>query len=142
MFVLCKANDPTLGQFIIFSSRPFTVEEMGLEKVSELSFDKENLTFEESQYNKYPIIEYLDFMLRMMNPKTRTITHVLSECNIETVDAIHLEYHRIQNKTSKLSRSQREKLLVQYNRLRLPDEEIPIAAPVDDFPVNNEESGS
>lgn len=139
MFILC--NSTKQEKVILFYNKPFTVEEFGLTKIEELDFDKENFTFVNSDYNNYPIMSYLDLLLRTMNFKTRTVSHVLSECNIETINELHIEYVRIENKASRLSKSQREKVIFQYNLIKLPDEEAPDTSTptVPDAPVSTGE---
>lgn len=141
MFTLCTTNKTKDPEIIIFSTKPFKLEGVGLKKIEDLSFDRENISFFDPKYNVYPIVHYVDFMFRVYNIRKRTTSHILDELGINTIDKIVLEYHRILNKTSHLSRSERDHVVLQYNRLKAKDEEVPtIDAP--DAPVESDESGS
>lgn len=67
--------------------------------------------------NRLPILQLNEFILRIFNPKKRTTTHILGENGIDCWAQIENEYNLIQSKQSKLSKTQRDKVIERYNEI-------------------------
>lgn len=67
--------------------------------------------------NRLPILQLNEFILRIFNPKRRTTTHILGENGIDCWAQIENEYNLIQSKQSKLSKTQRDKVIERYNEI-------------------------
>ena len=112
MFRLVNFKDSKLSNFILFDSNEFKPEDFNLEDYGEIESDKL-----ESDYQFIPILSLNDFLLRSIRPKERTISHILSECGIENYKSLLEEKKLIDSKQSKLSKSQRDNVLIRLNQI-------------------------
>lgn len=112
MFYICQVPNHTDDAFILYDKKEFNPDEFQLIKVKEISF--EELI---SDYKKLPILQLNEFILRIFNPKKRTTTHILGENHIDCWAQIENEYNLIQSKQSKLSKTQRDKVIERYNEI-------------------------
>ena len=96
MFKLVKLPESNLPGIILFDSREFKPADYNLVEVKELTLDDIK-----SEYASAPIMSLMDFMLRTVRPKERTVSHILSECGIETFKALENENNLINLKQSK-----------------------------------------
>ena len=110
MFALCHYKDDTLN-FILYSKDDFkdVTEQMNIEIEKEITFEEFN-----KDYSFHPLMSLNDLILRSLNQKARTNTHVLNELNISCWQKLSDEYNKIQEKKSSLSRSQREMVVKTY----------------------------
>ena len=111
MFALCHFKDET-NSFVLFDKKDIkeVTKEMNIEV--EETFNIEKL---EKDFSLCPLLSLNDLILRMLNKKARTVTHVLDEVGISCWAKLNNEYSKIQEKKSYLSRSQREMVISQYN---------------------------
>lgn len=110
MFALCHCKNDEL-KFVLFDKDDIKeiVQQMDIEVEQEFGFEE----FDKN-YSFYPLMSLQDLLLRTINKKARTITHVLDELGISCWMKIKQEYTKIQEKTSSLSRSHREMLEQQH----------------------------
>lgn len=111
MFALCHFKDET-NSFVLFDKKDIAevTKEMNIEVEKDFDFEE----FDKN-YSLYPLLSLNDLILRMLNKKARTITHVLDEVGISCWVKLKNEFSKIQEKKSYLSRSQREMVISQYN---------------------------
>lgn len=111
MFVVCHFKD-TEEKFILYDKNDLKeiTQHMNIEIDKELSFDELK-----NEYASFPLIYTNDMILRGMNKKARTNTHVLDELNLSNFNALEREYNKVLNKKSYLSKSQRDIVVEQYN---------------------------
>lgn len=111
--VICHIpNDEQLGNFILFDNKEFKPEDFNLEKIEEIGLEDVK-----TKHRNLPILELNDFLLRTLRPKSRTVTHILSENKIETFSDLEYQRDLISQKKSNLSRSQREMVLQRYDEI-------------------------
>ena len=113
MFVQCHLpnNDQ---KFLLYDVTDFDVKELGLE-LEDVEVIEPNKIM--SEYDEIPILNLNDFLLRLLNQKARTTTHILAELGIETLYHLTANKLLIDKKQSKLSRSQREMVVQRYNEI-------------------------
>lgn len=114
MFVSCHLpNNEDL--FILYDAKDFDAKELGLnlEKITVLEPQK-ILT----DYSIFPILNLNEFLLRVIRPKERTITHKLGELGLDSFAALANEVDLIYAKKSNLSKSQRDMVLQRYNEIK------------------------
>ena len=113
MFALCKFKDKDFN-FVLYDIEDFKelAEDINIEIEKELSFEEF-----EKDYSFYPMLYVNDLILRSFNNRSRTSSHILDELGISCWIKLKNEYNLIQEKKSKLSRSQREILTHLYNRV-------------------------
>lgn len=123
MFCLCHFKDNE-NHFILYDKNDLKeiAEQMHIEIEGEVSFEELK-----RNYASYPMVYVNDLILRSLNRRARTVTHVLDELNISCWAALKKEFDRIQEKKSKLSRSQRELVVNQYNFITNLDD-VPVTS--------------
>lgn len=109
MFKLVKYNDK-LPQIIIFDAKDFKASDFNLEEIKDITLDELK-----SEYVFTPIMSLNDLLLRVLRPKERTVSHVLSECGIECFAALDVEQTKVNLKASKLSSNHRKLVVDRYN---------------------------
>lgn len=114
MFIVCHPKDQSEDRFILFDKKDINLEELELP----LELD-EVIQFEDliSKYRLLPILSLNEFLLRIINPKYRTATHILGEIGINSFFELEEEYNKIEMKKSNLSKSQRDIVVKRYNEL-------------------------
>ena len=114
MFALCNFKN-TEDKFVLADKQDFKEVAEQLNIV----IDKE-LTPEEfdGEFSTYPLLLVNDLILRSLNNKARTTTHVLDELGISCWAALKKEETKIQEKASRLSRSQRDRVIIHYNTIK------------------------
>lgn len=117
MFKLCQFKDHSEVKFILFHNDDFDTEGLNIDILSELTLN-ENLEFSDAVANHYPLISYSDFIIRTIQPKARTASHILGELRLECLADIVCENTLISLKQSKLSHSQREVVQHRFNQLK------------------------
>ena len=110
-FCVCKLPEQE-EKFILFDKQEFKPTEFNLEEIKQIEF-KDLPT----KYRNYPILSLNDFMLRIFQPKSRTITHILGELGINSFEQLDYEHTLILNKKSNLSSSQRNLVKQRYEEL-------------------------
>lgn len=110
MFQLCHLPDSD-QKFLIYDDKDFDLKELGLKFKGEQVEPNKIM----SECDEYPILNINELLLRSLNPKERTICHILSECGIESLYQLTHEKLLIEQKKSKLSASQRKMVLQRYN---------------------------
>ena len=111
MFALCHFKDDD-NRFVLYDKKDLT------EVANQLNIEIENkFSFNEfdKDYSLYPLLDVNDLIIRSLNRKARTGTHILDELGLSCWMAIKNEYQKIQEKKSKFSRSQRELVVTTYN---------------------------
>lgn len=110
MFYICRIPIPNENEeFILYDRKAFKPDDFNVEGVKEITLDEVK-----SDYNLLPILSLNDFVLGTLNTKMRTHYRILRECGIETFKAFEYEKGLVENKKSKLSRSQRDLVLALY----------------------------
>lgn len=111
MFALCHFKDNEIN-FVLYDKNDIKelAEHMNIEIEKEISFEEMK-----KDYSFYPIISANDLILRSLNSKSRTNSHVLDELGISRWINIENEWNKIQDKKSKLSKSQRDRVEDLYN---------------------------
>lgn len=114
MFIICHPKESPTDKFILFDKQDINLEELELP----LELD-ETVQFEDliSKYRLLPILSLNEFLLRIINPKYRTATHILGEVGINSFFELEKEFNKIEFKQSNLSKSQRELVIKRYNEL-------------------------
>ena len=104
MFALCHYKDDKL-KFVLYDKKDIkeVTEYMNIEVEETFDFEKFDKDFA-----FYPLMSLNDLLLRTLNKKARTATHVLDEVDISCWMKLKQEHAKIQEKKSYLSRSQRE----------------------------------
>ena len=111
MFISCHL--PNNNQiFLLFDKTDFDIEKLGL-NLEDVQVIEPNKIM--SEYDELPIIELNDFLLRLLKPKERTITHRLAEIGIESIYHLTANKLLIDKKKSNLSKSQRDIVIQRYN---------------------------
>jgi hypothetical protein len=111
MFIQCHL--PNRNEvFLLYGKTDFDVEKLGLQ-LEDVQVIEPNKIM--SEYDEFPIIELNDFLLRLIKPKERTITHRLAEIGIESLYHIIGNKLLIDKKQSNLTRSQRDMVIKRYN---------------------------
>ena len=81
MFIQC--HFPNKNEiFLLYDKEDFDVEKLGL-NLEDVQVIESNRIM--SEYDEYPILNLNDLLLRSVNPKARTDTHLLSEIKIDTL---------------------------------------------------------
>lgn len=113
MFIQCHLpnNDQ---KFLLYDKKDFDVKEIGLE-LEDVEVIEPNKIM--SEYDEVPIMNLNDFLLRLLKHDERTTTHVLGELGIDTLYHLVHEKLLIDQKKSKLTRSQRDKVIKRYNEI-------------------------
>lgn len=111
MFFVCHFKEDGSTDFILYDKENIQelADHMNLEIVKEISFEQLN-----NEFSLYAIVSMNDLLLRSLNQKARTTSHVLDEIGISCWEALKIEHYAIQQKQSKLSRSQRDLVEKQY----------------------------
>ena len=111
MFALCHFKDDE-NQFILMDKEDLKeiTKHINIEIEKELSFEEFD-----KDYSFYTLLSVNDLLLRSLNKKARTTAHVLDELHISCWMAVKKEYNKIQEKKSKLSRSQRDLVCKYYD---------------------------
>jgi len=114
MFALCHFKENKDKVFILWDKEDIKeiAECFNIEISNEIAFEQVD-----KDYSLYPILSADDLLLRALNKKARTMTHVLDEIGISCWDQIRKEYDKIKEKKSQLSKSQRDKVVTYYERL-------------------------
>lgn len=114
MFIICHPKDQPDDKFVLFDKEDINLEELEIP----LELD-EIIQFEDliSKHRLLPILSLNEFLLRIINPKYRTATHILGEIGINSFYELEQEKSRIELKQSNLSKSQRELVIKRYNEL-------------------------
>ena len=115
MFVLCHFKDNPSDRIIFFDK-----EERNNEILENMNLEVEkDLTFKDicENYSVFPILSLNDVILTTLNPKIKTDTRRLDEMGCLFWVILETQYNLIQEKKSKLSRSQRELIVRRYNEL-------------------------
>ena len=105
--VVCKFPDDD-KEFLLYDKEEFNPEEFNLVKVKDTTV-QESLDI--------PVLKLTDFVLRTMRPKERTDTHILGEIGLETISDLFKEKQLIDQKKSRLSKSQRDIVVKRYNEV-------------------------
>lgn len=112
MFYICRINKDVEGDdFVLYDNKSFKPEDFNVHPVREITIEELK-----SEYNLLPIFSLTDFVLRMITKK-RTNTSRLADCHVETFRAFEYERDMILQKKSKLSKSQRELILLRYDEI-------------------------
>ena len=111
MFISCHLPN-NYDLFILYDNKDFDVKEIGLQL--------ENITVLEpkkilTDYSIFPILNLNEFLLRVIKPNERTITHRLGELGLDSFQKLETEKQKIDEKKSSLSKAQREIVLGRYN---------------------------
>ncbi len=114
MFTLCHFKSNPSDKFILFDKDEFTTEEMGIDIEENLTLNQYTL-FDKKECNNLPLLNYTDLLIRILNSKTKTITHSLSLLKIVSLNDLLRQVDLIEAKISDLSHSQRKSVLEQYN---------------------------
>lgn len=114
MFIICHINSQPDNKFILFDKEEIKLEELQLELTQDEEISWQDLI---SKYKFLPILSLNEFILRIINPKYRSTTHILGEIGISSFYELEEEYFKIELKQSKLSKSQRELVTKRYNEL-------------------------
>ena len=113
MFISCHL--PNKNEiFLLYDKEDFDVKKLGL-NLEDVQVIEPNKIM--SEYDEYPILNLNDFLLRVLRPKERTITHILAEQGIETLYHLVANKLLIDKKQSKLSKSQRDMVINRYNEI-------------------------
>lgn len=114
MFALCHFKDGDI-KFVLFDKKDIkeTTQYMGIEVETEFEYEEFD-----RDYSRFPLMSISDLIIRTMNKRARTTTHVLDEIGISCWMAIKQEYAKIQEKKSYLSRSQRDLVEKQYQLVK------------------------
>lgn len=99
-------------KFILFDKEEFNPIEFNLEKIQQIEL-KDLAT----EFRNLSLLSLNDFMLRIFQSKSRTITHILGELGIDTFEELDREYTLIVSKKSNLSKSQRDIVEKRYTEL-------------------------
>ena len=113
MFIQCHLPNNN-QKFLLYDKNDFDVKEIGLE-LEDVEIIEPNKIM--SEYDELPIMNLNDFLLRMLKPNERTTTHILGELGLDSFYQITHEKLLIDKKESKLSRSQRNKVLQRYEEI-------------------------
>lgn len=113
MFIQCHLPNNN-QKFLLYDKNDFDVKEIGLE-LEDVEIIEPNKIM--SEYDELPIMNLNDFLLRMLKPNERTTTHILGELGLDSLYQITHEKLLIDKKESKLSRSQRNKVLQRYEEI-------------------------
>lgn len=105
--VICKYPDSDI-KFALYDKEEFNPEEFNLVKVKDASLN---------EVLDLPILNLYDFVIRTVRPKERTDTHILGELGLETFSDLFNEKQLIDQKKSKLSKSQRDIVIKRYTEL-------------------------
>ena len=112
-FQICNFPENKLSKdFIVFDKEPFNANDFNFISIKEISLEELKST-----YSDLPLLDLNELLLKSLRPKERTVTHILAEHNIESLDDLELEYSQIQNKLSTLSRHQRDLVIQRYTEL-------------------------
>jgi len=114
MFAFCKFKDKD-DHFVLYDKKDLKeiVEQMNMEIEKEISFEEF-----EKDFALYPMLDVDDLIIRTVNHKARTATHILDELGISCLATLKKEYVKIQEKSSRLSKSQRDLVEKQYKYLQ------------------------
>jgi hypothetical protein len=112
MFIQCHLPNRNDEVFLLYDKIDFDVEKLGLQ-LEDVQVIEPNKIM--SEYDELPIIELNDFLLRLIKPHERTITHRLAEIGIESLYHIIGNKLLIDKKQSNLTRSQRDMVIKRYN---------------------------
>jgi len=114
MFAVCHTLDNKDDTFIMYDKKDMKeiAEHIGIVIEEHISLAK---VFKD--YSFYPIVSCNDLILRSLNHKARTNTHVLDELGIRTLIQIKQEFDMIQSKASKFSRSERMRIEEVYHTI-------------------------
>lgn len=114
MFALCHFKSNPSDKFVLFDKDEFTTEEMGIDIEENLTLNQYTL-FDKKECNNLPLLNYTDLLIRILNSKTKTITHSLSLLKIVSLNDLLRQVDLIEAKISDLSHSQRKTVLEQYD---------------------------
>ena len=113
MFIQCHLPNNN-QKFLLYDKNDFDVKEIGLE-LEDVEIIEPNKIM--SEYDELPIMSLNDFLLRMLKHNERTTTHILGELGLDSLYQLTHEKLLIDKKESKLSRSQRDKVIQRYNEI-------------------------
>ena len=113
MFIQCHLPNNN-QKFLLYDITDFDIKELGLE-LEDVEIIEPNRIM--SEFDELPIMNLNDFLLRMLKHNERTITHILGELGLDSLYQITHEKLLIDKKESKLSRSQRDKVIQRYNEI-------------------------
>lgn len=114
MFIICHPKDQSEDKFILFDKQDINLEELELPLELDSIIQFEDLI---SKYRLFPILSLNEFLLRIINPKYRTTTHILGEIGINSFYELEEEFNKIELKKSNLSKSKRDLVTKRYNEL-------------------------
>lgn len=115
MFALCSFLSNPEEKFVLFDEGKDLselAEGMNVKIEKEISFNELK-----EEYSLYNLGYVNDIILRMLRPKERTSTIILGELMLDSWFRLEQEYNKIQEKKSKLSKSQRDIVIEQYNKI-------------------------
>ena len=112
MFIQCHLPNRNDELFLLYDSSDFDVKELGLQLEDVQVIEPEKI---QSEYKDFPILNLNDFLLRLLRHKERTITHILGELGLDSLQKLETEKQKIDLKKSTLSKTQRECVLERYN---------------------------
>ena len=117
MLYLCNFLSNEEDKFIIYDKEKDVDEilnSINAKKIEDITFKK--LT---SDYSQLPILNLDDIVLRMLRPKERTDTRILEELGLIDWISLQQEVVKIETKSSKLSKKQRDIVLNRYQQLSI-----------------------
>lgn len=115
MFALCSFLSNPEEKFVLFDEGKDLselAEGMNVKIEKEISFNELK-----EEYSLYNLGYVNDIIFRMLRPKERTNTIILGELMLDSWFRLEQEYNKIQKKKSKLSKSQRDIVIEQYNKI-------------------------